>query len=49
MERVTHTTNLQPLDVRLLQHLSGKPLFKRQKDQFKDTVGMYRTIDLPLW
>ena len=49
MESVTHTTDLQPWVHRLLQHLAGKALFKKQKYEFKDTVGRYRTIDLPLW
>ena len=37
--RVTHTTNLEPWEQRLLQHLAGKPLFHKQKYQCKDTVG----------
>ena len=32
-----------------MQHLVGKPLFKKQKYEFKDTVGLYRTIYLPFW
>ena len=32
-----------------MQHVLGKPLFKKQKYDLKDTVGLYRTIDLPLW
>ena len=48
MQRVTHTTSLQPWEHRLLQHPARKPLFKKQKYDFKATVGMYRTIDLPL-
>ena len=47
--RVTHTTNLELWEQRLLQHLAGKPLFHKQKYQCKDTVGTYRTIDLPPW
>ena len=46
--RVTHTTNLDPWEQRLIQHLAGKPLFHKQKYQNKDTVGTYRTINLPL-
>ena len=41
--RVTHTTNLEPWDQRLLRHLVRKPLFHKRKYQLKDTVGMYRT------
>ena len=47
--RVTHTTNLEQWEQRLLQHLAGKPLFHKQKYQLKDTMGTYRTIELPLW
>ena len=49
MERVTNTTNLQPWEHKSLQHLAGKPLFKKQNYEFKDTVGLCRTINLPLW
>ena len=49
LDWVTHTTDLKPLEARLVQHLLGKPLFKKHKYEFKDTVGLYRTIDLPLW
>ena len=47
--RVTHTTKLDPWEQRLIQHLVGKPLFAKQKYQLQNTVGTYRTIDLPLW
>ena len=47
--RVTHTTKLDPWEQRLIQHLVGKPLFHKQKYQLQNTVGTYRTIDLPLW
>ena len=49
LERVAHTTCLQPWEVRLVQHLVAKPLQPKQKYNDKDTVGSYRTIDLPLW
>ena len=47
--RVTHTIKLDPWELRVVQHLMGKPLFHKHKYQNKDTVGTYRTIDLPLW
>ena len=47
--RVIHTTNLDPWEQRLIQHLAGKTLFHKQKYQNKDKIGTYRTIDLPFW
>ena len=46
---MTHTTDLKAWESRLVQHLVGKPLFKKQTYDLKDTVGLFRTIDLPLW
>ena len=47
--RVTHTSKLDLWEQRLVQHLVGKPLNHKQKYQNQNTVGTYRTIDLPLW
>ena len=47
--RVTHTSKLDLWEQRLVQHLVGKPLYHKQKYQNQNTIGAYRTIDLPLW
>ena len=49
LERVIHTTNLKPWEPRLVQHLMGKPLFKKQKYKFEEMAWSYLTIHLPLW